>query len=1672
MSKHRPRLINNARKLRRRSQAPRSFGRTFGRRSRFELLEDRRLLAAGDPDLTFGGPPLGPVPGEVLTNFEALDNVRLLDAQVTHYQQQVNVVGIEEGINGSTVFVSRFNRNGLLDTTLGNAGRLNLAIPEGWTIEDAVLENDAINLQRIVGPHSANRRDELKVLVVGTTADGDFGLARFRLDGSLDVPGTWGGNPSFQGDHDPDPGFATTGIKTIDFGGFDVAHAVTVNEFYGSQTFDEGAYLGRIAVVGETRDASGNRDFAMAVLDLQGNFDTRFGGDGTVITNLGTNEDAAYAALLPYTDGGPGESLIVAGTRGGAGGGDFAVARYNVDGGALDTGFNGAGFFSVDMGGNDVARLVRVQNGNIVVAGDGGVARLQTYNGMDSSFSGDGRLPLNFTVTALLTTDIQSPPGYMLVGGNPSSAGVLQRYDYNGNFDSSLGALNNQAAGFVVGVAGDYVDSYVVAGVTGGQLQVKQYAWDSANLDDGFGLGLQGETGGSGVSEVALHFIGPADDIGKLAVVEHVDNSDRLVVLASSTGVQSSRDVLVRYLPDGSRDTTFGNQENVVELAPYFQPGSVQRMVAQSDKTLVLGRASDNRLRIVRFDAAGQLDLTFGTSGIAQLTFGVNQAQMIVFDGGIAIAARIGSSFSVLRVVGFDGDGQPLAGFGGSASGAFNWAPPDVGQIFDKALYGLVPYQDGFAALISTDTSDYGVTLWLAVFDGAGEADSQFGTGGMINLSDSAPGRHSMIPFVPIGGLAAVGSQLVVLGSVGSDGNYVALQRYNRDGSPDVGFGDGGTTFVELDNAFAGGAQLVAQPDGKLLVMSAGSGSPQVFRFTRDGQLDSTFSGDGVASPLVETPAAIAGTPTGDLYVVGSCQTLDEGQAVEVARLSGDLSPPPAEGARISAPPAVVPGVEQLYTFSAVGPAGASTPFTFEVDWGDGSPIETFDGDPAGVSVSHVFAASGTYTIDLTAASGAWSHTAERQVATQQAAILGTDLFIAGSSDTETLSFLDAGTTDAGSPKVLVRINGQVMPSGADDDAFVASRFFVYSQLAHNLAVSANAFGYLELRGSESADALTLETWDTAANVFAEGGDDDVTVIGHGTTTLGVYGGNGRDALVVTGMGYANITVNGDGDDDQITCDVSDDAYIGIGGDDGNDVILVHASGNASVDAGGRAGNDTITLYGSDNAEMRGYGTDGDDTITVASSGMRGTSVLGGDNDWPDDTGNDTFVVYLGQLAGPVLVDGGDGEDSLEVLGTDAGETITKTADLITSNVPVEQVISYVSLETVTIHAGAGNDTIIDPGENAYLFGDAGNDTITINATFGSGVAVDGGDGSDTIVAVLGNLAGPISVVDSGTTGSDTLVIQGTSSADQIGVAVSTVTSGNEAVHYSSAVENLTLNGGDGDDAINVSATSAASLTIDGQGGTDNVNVDLANITIPITYAEPDSAATFWGTPASDKILFRPRGNDGDIDVFLNGVSHGRIPRTSRIIAHGGGGDDDISVSNSIDTPFWLYGDEGNDRLSGGAGHDVLFGGAGDDLLVGGSGRDFLIGGAGADRIVGNADDDILVAGLWSSQNQDDEIAIDRIMREWTGSSAYADRVSHLTGTPGGLNGDYMLTNDGMSPTVSDDNASDVLTGSAGQDWFFANRDFEGSDDANQKDKITDLGAKEFEADLDFILGL
>jgi hypothetical protein len=208
------------------------------------------------------------------------------------------------------------------------------------------------------------------------------------------------------------------------------------------------------------------------------------------------------------------------------------------------------------------------------------------------------------------------------------------------------------------------------------------------------------------------------------------------------------------------------------------------------------------------------------------------------------------------------------------------------------------------------------------------------------------------------------------------------------------------------------------------------------------------------------------------------------------------------------------------------------------------------------------------------------------------------------------------------------------------------------------------------------------------------------------------------------------------------------------------------------------------------------------------------------------------------------------------------------------------------------------------------------------------------------------------------------------------------------------------------------------------------------------------------GTGGNDTIAVNPSKNGSQLVVKLGSATLGNFSIasiTGRIVAHGLGGNDKITISPKVTIGADLYGDASNDTLTGGAGADRIFGGTGNDKLIGGGGNDVLvggdgndviadsagtnvlIGGAGADKLTGGTGGDLLIAGPTTFDA--DLTGLANIFAEWNSGLEYAVRITYLKGATGGVNNGTFLT---PGVTVTDDGLKDVLTGGKGTDWFVA----------------------------------
>jgi Ca2+-binding RTX toxin-like protein len=190
--------------------------------------------------------------------------------------------------------------------------------------------------------------------------------------------------------------------------------------------------------------------------------------------------------------------------------------------------------------------------------------------------------------------------------------------------------------------------------------------------------------------------------------------------------------------------------------------------------------------------------------------------------------------------------------------------------------------------------------------------------------------------------------------------------------------------------------------------------------------------------------------------------------------------------------------------------------------------------------------------------------------------------------------------------------------------------------------------------------------------------------------------------------------------------------------------------------------------------------------------------------------------------------------------------------------------------------------------------------------------------------------------------------------------------------------------------------------------------------------------------------------SSGSLVVTVDGVTQS-FNGVQQVVIRGGAGNDLISIAPNVTVPVVVYGGDGDDIILGGGGNDVLIGGDGNDLILGRGGRNLLIGGAGSDILIGGSGDDILIGGYTSF---DDNLAhLNAIMAIWTGGGNFATRVNQLL--------PLMVTSPGEGQNIFDDNASDLLVGTGGFDWYFANLVNNDGDDA-ARDLIASLNIIEW----------
>ncbi|MCA8883405.1 MAG: hypothetical protein KDA50_06620 [Rhodobacteraceae bacterium] len=562
------------------------------------------------------------------------------------------------------------------------------------------------------------------------------------------------------------------------------------------------------------------------------------------------------------------------------------------------------------------------------------------------------------------------------------------------------------------------------------------------------------------------------------------------------------------------------------------------------------------------------------------------------------------------------------------------------------------------------------------------------------------------------------------------------------------------------------------------------------------------------------------------------------------------------------------------------------------------------------------------------------------------------DVFIGDALDND---FEDKGGSD-------------VVEGGAGNDLFIAGVDAIGTDDTYH-----GGAGFDTLDYSAATNALSIDLlFNVADDLFGVGiGFDTISGIEAVITGSGDDDIYGSDVHNVIDGGAGNDIIRGDLGDDVILGGLGDDSLFGDletpDVADGFDTLDYSAiTQSIALDlrlAGVRAtgagiGNDTIVGF---EAFVSGLASD-----TMIGDGGDQTFFFGG------DAGEGGFDLFDGQ--------GGDDTADFSRFGAavrvdllDAIEVTTRDRPDLDPALGASRNLADLSgIENVVLTdfddamLGTGGADLLDGGRgDDFLTGRAGNDVLR------------GGDGRDAAdysqetggAGVQIDLAGGIGLV-SGETGP--LAIDTHGDVDKLDSIESAIGTSQHDVIYGSSAGNV-LVGGDGDDSIY--GISGRNLLSGGRGN-DTI---VGGVDDDMISGGGDADFLFGGAGADSL-----SGGDGDDHLYIDGAwdSVDGGAGTDRVLfetsaglsldlslwtgveeVEGAAGDDTMDGSG-VSTGLSLFGDDGDDiltggsakdRLEGGDDDDVLNGGANNDVLLGGSGNDILIGGDGRDTIHGQS---------------------------------------------------------------------------------------------------------------------
>jgi uncharacterized delta-60 repeat protein len=356
----------------------------------------------------------------------------------------------------------------------------------------------------------------------------------------------------------------------------------------------------------------------------------------------------------------------------------------------------------------------------------------------------------------------------------------------------------------------------------------------------------------------------PARGLDRMLAVSSPEDAARAVaiqaggkIVAAGESFDGARYVfaVARYNAQGRLDPSFGTDgKRLTDLGSPRGLALPRAVAVQTDRRIVVageafagGAAGSFDFGLVRYDARGRLDPTFGRQGrvlsdLGQLRDDGVEALAIQADRKIVAAGRSAvADISDFALVRYRVDGRPDPSFGRDGE-VFT----DLASSGDDRVEAIAIQADGKIVAAGSRIADGDGDFALARYNADGTLDRSFGSGGVV-LTSLGSSSHEGAFAVRI----QADQKIVAAGSrvAGGDRDF-ALVRYNADGSIDPGFGSGGSVVSDLGSSQDFLEDIAILRDGSIVAVGSslregGDFDFAVARFDGEGRVDEGFGLNG-----------------------------------------------------------------------------------------------------------------------------------------------------------------------------------------------------------------------------------------------------------------------------------------------------------------------------------------------------------------------------------------------------------------------------------------------------------------------------------------------------------------------------------------------------------------------------------------------------------------------------------------------------------------------------------------------------------------------------------------------------------------------------------------------------------------------------------------------------------